>query len=159
MVGAAAHRILICDHRSATERHRSSVRRCRRCQGMAWLIESEGAAARQAAPREEAPPFLADRSTSDAVAGEPRDFGLDVTAHEVELVFAIALGRVDGDFGGRQRKDQPAAASIDRGKPKHVTDEGAGSPGVPTTNDGGPSANHGRFLAKSRAERIMVEES
>src|SRR5262249_6654874 len=107
MVGAAAYRILICDHRSGTERHRSSVRRCRRCQGMAWLIESEVAAARQADPREETPPFLADRSTSDAVAGEPRDFGLDVTAHEVELVFAIALARVDADFRGPPPKHHP----------------------------------------------------
>jgi hypothetical protein len=37
---------------------------------------------------------------------------LQVIAHEVELVQVVFLGRMEGGFGGRQRKDQPSMAGV-----------------------------------------------
>ncbi|MGA2662559.1 MAG: hypothetical protein ABSH34_34195 [Verrucomicrobiota bacterium] len=36
------------------------------------------------------------------------------------------FGRMDGDFGGRQGEDEPAAPGIDRLEPEHIAQELAG---------------------------------
>ena len=39
---------------------------------------------------------------------------VEVVGHQVQLMLRLAVGRVDGELGGRQREDQPAAAGVDR---------------------------------------------
>src|SRR5918999_927500 len=84
---------------------------------MAWLVQTERAAAGQRECGEQAPAFVADRlGELDALVLELGDRRVDVVAHEVQLVLAVPVDRVHGKLGRRQGKDQPAVTGI-HGRP------------------------------------------
>src|SRR6516165_3487506 len=68
-----------------------------------------------------------------------------VIAHEIELMFAIALSRMAREFRRRRGKDQPSTAGIDAGKAKHVPKKGSVGLGVACIDDGMHACNHGHL--------------
>src|SRR5215831_13386613 len=74
--------------------------------------------------RQKTPPLVGNRAASDTQIAEPDHLHLEVIAHEIEFVPAVAVGGVTGYFGRRCREDQPPTAGIDRRKAKHVSEEG-----------------------------------
>src|SRR5262249_44554340 len=68
-----------------------------------------------------------------------------VVAHEIELMFAIALSGMAGEFRGRRGKDQPSTAGIDGGKAKHVPEKGPVGLDVACVDDGMHACNHGHL--------------
>src|SRR5258706_14287746 len=93
--------------------------------GVAWLVDRQLRAARQL-DRGEQPPALAARRVGDGDApdGQGRQRLLDVVTHQVELMLARPVSGMYGNLCWRQLEDQPAIASVDPCKSKHVTDEG-----------------------------------
>jgi hypothetical protein len=81
--------------------------------------------------------WQADRGQqSPALIGDvPRHFGslppefgeggVDVVTHQVELVMAVAVGRMNGKFCRGQGEDEPAAAGVRRWHAEHVREERA----------------------------------
>ena len=53
---------------------------------------------------------------------------MDVVAHQVKLMVAVTVSRMNGQLGRRQREDEPAAARVDRRQAQRVGEEGAPSP-------------------------------
>jgi hypothetical protein len=49
--------------------------------------------------------------------------GVDVIAHQVQLVAASPVGRVNGELGRGQGEDEPAVPRIHRRQPQHVAQE------------------------------------
>ena len=62
-------------------------------------------------------------SQIDSPASELGDRRVNVITHEVELVMTGVVGRVRGQFGGRESEDEPAVAGIDRREFEDVSDE------------------------------------
>jgi len=88
------------------------------------FVEGELAAVWQLDRCAEPPAFVADRAAElDALALELGDRRVDVIAHEIELVMAGVVGRVDGQLGGRESEDEPAVAGVDRRELEDVADE------------------------------------
>src|SRR5712692_10248060 len=100
---------------------------------MRGLVETNLAAARQSHGRSEAPVLFLDVSCRDALPFQPPYGRSQVVAHQIEngpqeLVRRVALnkapaGRMDGDFGGRQREDEPSLARVHGAKSEDVTKE------------------------------------
>src|SRR5262245_44485708 len=88
------------------------------------LVKPEVAAAWKAHCRDEAPSLIADGPARDPFLGETGYLRPQVVAHEIELMFAIALSRMTGELRGRRGKDQPSTAGIDGGKAKYVFEKG-----------------------------------
>ena len=74
------------------------------------------------------------RQESPALIGDvPRHFGslvfqfgesgVDVVAHQVELVTALPIGWMDSELGRRQGKDKPATARVCRRHAEHIREE------------------------------------
>ena len=74
------------------------------------------------------------RQESPALIGDvPRQFGslvfqfgesgVDVVAHQVELVTALPIGWMYSQLGRRQRKDKPATARVCRRHAQHIREE------------------------------------
>ena len=83
------------------------------------LVDAERAKTRHLDLRQDAP-ALVGRLGDDAYAASAQVLERrgDVARHQIELVARIAaVGRMDGDLGGREREDQPAAAGVDRVEP------------------------------------------
>jgi hypothetical protein len=88
------------------------------------FIEAELTAVGHLDRCDESPPFVADGTAElDSFALELGDRRVDVIAHEVELVMAVVVGRMRGQFGGWQSEDEPAVAGVDRREFEDVTDE------------------------------------
>src|ERR1700683_1218501 len=71
-----------------------------------------------------------------------RDFSPQVAAHEVEFRTLVFLCRVDCDFRGGKRKDQPAVAGVDRGESQDVAQESSIALSVPAVEDCMCAKNH-----------------
>src|SRR5580658_2635223 len=91
--------------------------------GMFWLVEAQIAAARQLDPCDRAPSFLVHFGTSDAALAKRLQFGLEVVAHEIQLVRPIAVAGMERRLRRRQRKNQPSMARIHRRETKNVPEE------------------------------------
>jgi hypothetical protein len=50
----------------------------------------------------------------DALAGQLGERGRDIVAHQIELMPALAVGRMHGQLGRRQSEDTPAASGVHR---------------------------------------------
>src|SRR5262249_18965744 len=94
------------------------------------LVKSQNAPPLQAYCRWEAPSLVADGAARDPFLAETGNLCPQVVAHEIELMFAIALSGMAGEFRGRRGKDQPSTAGIDGGKAKHVPEKGPVGLGV-----------------------------
>src|SRR5262245_11304208 len=77
-----------------------------------WLVDAELAAAGQPQLRQHAPALILGRLADHTVRTHPPDEGLDVVAHEVELVHVVLVGRVHGDLRRRQPEDEPALTHV-----------------------------------------------
>jgi hypothetical protein len=51
--------------------------------------------------------------------------GLNVVAHQVELVMALPAGKMHGKLGRRKREDEPARTCVGRWHPENVSKEAA----------------------------------
>ena len=99
------------------------------CSGVKWrtvpgLIDGQLSAIGEADRGKQPPALVRDVARHfDPFVAQFRERGVDVVAHEVELMPAVSVGRVHGQFGGRQREDEPAAARVGRRQAKHVREE------------------------------------
>src|SRR5262245_6654216 len=109
------------------------------------LVKPEIAAAWKAYGGQEAPSLVADGAARDPFLAETGNLRPQVVAHEIELMFAIALSGMAGEFRGRHGKDQPSTAGIDGGKAKHVPEKGPIGLGVACVDDGMHACNHGHL--------------
>ncbi len=110
---------------------------------MPGLVETEFCASGKSDGCDGTEASFRDRSAEfDAVALEVCDGGLDFVAHQVHLVVASLLRRMNAEFGGRERKDEPAMAGIDRRKFENVAKEGADFFGVVAVDQGVGAGDH-----------------
>jgi hypothetical protein len=87
------------------------------------LVEPELLAARQGDVSETAPALLLDRRRLHALRVQIRDGGVDVVAHQIQLVTLPLLRRMDGDFRRRRLEDQPSAPGVNRRPAEDVSKE------------------------------------
>jgi len=79
------------------------------------LVDRELAAVRQADRGEQAPAHIGDLLRDfGSLTLQLGEGGVDVVAHQVELVAALPVGRVDGKLGGGQGEDGPSPARVHR---------------------------------------------
>src|SRR5262249_20573414 len=74
--------------------------------------------------------------------------GLDVVAHQVELMDIVLVGGMHGHLGWRQAEDQPATADIDVRQLEHVTQECAIRVRLGAVDDRMGTDNHEPFLLR-----------
>src|SRR5438552_14183756 len=74
--------------------------------------------------------------------------GVDVIAHQVELVAAFPVGGMNRQFSGRQREDEPASARADAGQADHVREEIADLLRLGREHDRVHPVNHALILAR-----------
>src|SRR2546425_1173152 len=91
------------------------------------------------------------RPAGDVVVLHFCDERLNVVAHEVELLDVVLVGRMDGNFRGRQSKDQPALTYIDFGKFEDVAQESAIGIGILTIDDRMCADDHVRISSWATA--------
>src|SRR5262249_37332463 len=109
------------------------------------LVKAEIAAARKTYCGKEAPTLVADGAARDTFLAETGNLRPQVVAHEIELMFAVALGGMAGEFRGRRGKDQPSTAGINGRKAKHVPEKGPVGLPIPCGDDGMHACNHGHL--------------
>jgi hypothetical protein len=77
------------------------------------LIDGEFGAVWQADRGEQPPALIRDVPCRfDSIAPQLSEGGMDVVAHQVELVAALAVGRVNRKLGRGQGENEPAAACV-----------------------------------------------
>src|SRR5712691_9873794 len=107
------------------------------------LVDGELGAVGQADRGHQAPALigdvLADLGSLGAQFGER---GVDVVAHQVELVAAFPVGGMNRQLSGRQGEDEPAAAGVYRGQSEHVREEVAHLLGFGREHDGMHPVDH-----------------
>jgi transcriptional regulator with XRE-family HTH domain len=109
------------------------------------LVQPKLAATGQSNRGDEPEAFVADRPGDvDSLRFQIGDGGVDVIAHEVELVLASFVGRMGRQLRGRQGEDQPAAAGIDGRELEHVSEERAIPLCVPSEDDCVHASDHVR---------------
>ena len=79
---------------------------------MLGLIEADLAAARKPNLRDGAPSCFLNFRARNAFRREKSHLGLQIVAHEIELVGAILIGRMKRSFCWRQGEDQPAMTGV-----------------------------------------------
>ena len=91
---------------------------------MPWLVDGQFRAVRQTYCCQQAPALIRHiLCYLDAFAPQVRERGVDVIAHQVELVPGRAVGGMDGELSGRQREDEPPAARVHGRQFEHVGEE------------------------------------
>jgi NAD(P)-dependent dehydrogenase (short-subunit alcohol dehydrogenase family) len=80
----------------------------------------------------------------NSLAAQLRQGGLDVIAHEVKLVAALALRWVNGELGWGQGEDEPASAGVNRRHAKGVCEERADLLGFRGEHDRVHTGDHPR---------------
>jgi len=63
----------------------------------------------------------------------------------------LMLTGMDSQLGRRQSKDRPSAASVDRGQPQHIAEEGAGLLGIVREDDRVGARDHASNRTSARA--------
>ena len=123
----------------------------RQRRGVPRLVDRELAAIRQPNRGQQAPALVGDvPGHLDALRAQLGQGGVDVVAHQVQLMTGGSLGRVDGQLGGRQGKDEPAAARVHRGQVQHVGEERPRPPGVRGEDDRVHTGDHVPSLTAGR---------
>src|SRR6185312_10662123 len=74
---------------------------------------------------QESPPLIGDRPASDVPRRHLADEGLDVVAHQIELVVRVLVGGMDGHLRRRQPEDEPPTTDVDVRQMKDVAQETA----------------------------------
>src|SRR4051812_12006454 len=110
---------------------------------MAGLVQAHLAPAGDLHPGHEPPALVADGPGElDALGREVGRRGLDVVAHQVELVMPGLLARMRGDLARRGGEDRPAAARVDLAQLEYVAQEGADRVGVGAEDDRVDAGDH-----------------
>ena len=102
--------------------------------------------------------MIADGAARDPFLDETGHLRPQVVAHEIELMLAIALSGMAGEFRGWRGKDQPSTAGIDGGKAKHVPEKGPVGLGVACVDDGMHACNHGHLHRCGAVVLFLVGE-
>ena len=124
---------------------------------MPGLVNREFRAIWQADRREQPPALVGHFPCHfDSPGPQVGEGGLDVITHEVKLVAAFAVGRVDSELGRRQGEDKPAAARVCRRHAKHVREEGPNLLGLSGEHDGVHSGDHPEILAAPPENELMA---
>lgn len=89
------------------------------------LVDADFTAARQREARDGAPTLFVDRRALDALRRHRLNERVDVIAHQVQLVRAVAVGRVYGDLSRWQGEDQPAVSGVGEWIAQNITKERA----------------------------------
>jgi len=90
---------------------------------MLGLVNGNLASARQPNLGDRAPALLDYRGAIDPLRAERLDLGLNVVAHEVELMPVVGLCGMEGRLCLGKAKDQPSVTRVHRREPKDVTKE------------------------------------
>ena len=109
---------------------------------MLRLIKADLASTWKPYLRNRPPSFFVNCRALNALLRERSQFRLQIATHQIELVAAILIGRVECGLCRWQREDQPAATRIHGGKPKHVAKKCTISLGVFTVNNDVSARNH-----------------
>jgi hypothetical protein len=109
---------------------------------MLWFVDSQHPAPWQLEVSEASPAEVVDGPfENDSFALEVGHRGLQVVAHEVELVAGFGVG-VEGDLCRGQGEDQPAVTGVDRVEIEDVLEEVAVGFGVLAVDDDVGSGYH-----------------
>ncbi len=112
------------DTTGATRRPTARLAGARQRRRMPGLVDGELCAVRQPDRRQQAPALVGDVAGHlDAVAPQLGQRGVNVVAHQVQLMVAGPVGRVHGQLGGWQREDEPAGAGVHRRQVQHIGEE------------------------------------
>jgi hypothetical protein len=87
---------------------------------MARLVDAKTASARQSQLGQHTPPQVARRSARDAGFSHLRDKLPNVRNHQIQLVAATGLRRMDCQLAGREAEDQPASTDVDIREAEHI---------------------------------------
>src|SRR3954465_11831402 len=92
---------------------------------MTRLVHPDLAPARQSESRQPSPPHLGDVRELNALGLQLSNCGIQVVAHEIQLVSAGTIRRVHRHLCRWQLEDEPASAGIDMGVPEDISEERA----------------------------------
>src|SRR5713101_2924427 len=110
---------------------------------MLRLVNADLASTRQPHLRNGTPRCFLNFGALNALLREGSHFGLQIIAHETELVDTIFIRWVECGFCGRQREDQPAMAPVHGSESEHVAKKCAVRLGVLTEDNYVSPRNHG----------------
>jgi hypothetical protein len=110
--------------------------------GMFRLVQADVAASRKADLGERPPSFFLNRRANDVFPRQRVHLGLQIGAHEIELMAIILFCWMKGCLRWWQREDQPAVAGIDRCQPQHIAKEAAVCLSILAINDDMCARNH-----------------
>jgi len=115
---------------------------------MPGLVDRKFRAIRQADRREKPPALIRDIPCHfGSLASQLSEGRLDVVTHEVELVAALAVSRMNSQLGRGQAENEPASARVCRGHAEYVSEERADLLGLRGEHDGMHSSDHAAILA------------
>jgi len=127
-----------------------SVRTKTERRGMGRLVEPDLAAAGQLDGCPDPPRRFFNFGAADSFIAQGLDSGLQVVAHQIQHraqqgvpgVYLQEVSRVDREFRGRQRKDQPASTHIHGAELQHIAEEGAVGFGIFAVEKNVGAVNH-----------------
>ena len=90
---------------------------------MLRLVQADGSPARESNLRDRSPSSLFDVGALDSLLHESVHLGSEVVAHEVQLVPATFVGRMDGQLCRRKGEDQPVVTCIHEGVRQDISKE------------------------------------
>jgi hypothetical protein len=122
------------------------------------LIDGQLRAVWQADRRQAPPALVGDLPChGDSLGSQLGEGGVDVVAHQVQLVTALAGGRMDSELGRRQGEDAPAPSDIHRRQAEFVSEERADLLGIRGEHDRVDSGDHALILTTHLVEPIGWE--
>jgi hypothetical protein len=106
------------------------------------LVKADLAPAGEEDFRKRAPSLLVNRRAWNIPLDQGSHLGLQVIAHEVELMRPILSGGVEGGFGWGQSEDQPAMAGVDGFQSENIAEECAIRLGILAVDNDVSAGNH-----------------
>jgi hypothetical protein len=110
---------------------------------VSWLVETDLVAAGQPQLGYEPPTAVRNRHRRHNTAlSQFGGHGVDVVAHEIQFVFGLAVGRMDGKLERRAGEDRPATARGDGRELQHLAQERADAIDVPAVENCMDASDH-----------------
>ncbi len=118
---------------------------------MPGLVDGQFPAIRQA-DRSEQPPALIGYTARHlhSFVLQSGERGVNVVAHQVELMPAVAVGWMNSKLGRGQGEDEPASARVGRRQAQHVREERTHLFGIGGEHDRMNAGNNTAILAATR---------
>lgn len=117
--------------------------------GMAWLVEADLAAAREADPGHRSPTGFFNLRALDALFCQHPHGSMEVVAHQVQLRPGRVC-RMNGHLGWRCREDEPSASGIDVLEAQLVCEEATIGIGISAEYDHVGAEDHALILPDPR---------